>query len=246
MRRWNKMANRWTWSTSTDTSGIHVQTQKYMQNTSWELTGVPDQRKRIYRTMQNLVKGTRGKNSPLFFQRFSSTGPALGGRGNWSKGPIPTLGQLSESEEKHLRLRVKQLICGSLNGMRIKESLVQPYISQTDMEGTVAGSWSLPTVEQSLGKGCCWLRRDGSMRCEGGDCGGKCLWRKAGQPWKQDDTAESCWGDGANTIDSLPQHASTGSWAIERLTHQTPDAQNYRVGPHPGCPFKCLMCWSTE
>ena len=30
---------------------------------------------------------------------------------------MPASGQLSESEEKHLRLRVKQLICGSLNGM---------------------------------------------------------------------------------------------------------------------------------
>ena len=49
----------------------------------------------------------------------SRMGPALHGWGNWSRGPIPTSGQLSESEEKHLRLRVKQLICGSLNGMRI-------------------------------------------------------------------------------------------------------------------------------
>ena len=40
--------------------------------------------------------------------------------GGGSRGLIPTSGQLSESEEKHLRLRVKQLICGSLNGMRIK------------------------------------------------------------------------------------------------------------------------------
>ena len=46
---------------------------------------------------------------------------------------IPTSGQLSESEEKHLRLRVKQLICGSLNGMRIRQSLPQPYIHQTWM-----------------------------------------------------------------------------------------------------------------
>ena len=44
------------------------------------------------------------------------------------QGPIPTLGQLSESEEKHLRLRVKQLTCGSLNGMRIRE----PSLSHTD------------------------------------------------------------------------------------------------------------------
>ena len=25
-----------------------------------------------------------------------------------------------------------------------------------------------------------------------------------------------------------------------------PDTLNYRVGPYPGCPFKCLMCRSTE
>ena len=46
-------------------------------------------------------------------------------------GPIPTLGQRSESEEKHLRLKGKLLICGSLNGMRIRQSLLQPYISWT-------------------------------------------------------------------------------------------------------------------
>ena len=53
--RWWK--SKWTWSTSlsTDSSGIHLQTQKCLQNTSWEWTGVPDQCKRIYRTMQNLV-----------------------------------------------------------------------------------------------------------------------------------------------------------------------------------------------
>ena len=38
------------------------------------------------------------------------------------------MGQLSESEEKHLMQRVKQLVCGSLNGMRIRQSLPQPYI----------------------------------------------------------------------------------------------------------------------
>ena len=53
--RWQR--SRWTWSTSLsmDTSGIHLQTQKCIQNTSWEWTGVPDQWKRIYRTMQNSV-----------------------------------------------------------------------------------------------------------------------------------------------------------------------------------------------
>ena len=45
----------WTWNTFLfmDTSGIHLQTQKWMQNTSWEWTGVHDQQKRIYRPMQN-------------------------------------------------------------------------------------------------------------------------------------------------------------------------------------------------
>ena len=41
---------------------------------------------------------------------------------------------LSESEEKYLRLRVKQLMCGSLNGMRIRQYLPQPYIHW-------AGTW---------------------------------------------------------------------------------------------------------
>ena len=35
------------------------------------------------------------------------------------------------SQKKHLRLRVKQMICGSLNGMRIRQFLLQPYIPQT-------------------------------------------------------------------------------------------------------------------
>ena len=45
---------------------------------------------------------------------------------------------------------------------------------------------------------------------------------------------------------SLSAHASIGSWTIERLAHQTPDALNYSVGPHPGCLVKCLTPWSTE
>ena len=46
------------------------------------------------------------------------------------QGSSPHIGAV-ESEEKHLRLGVKQLICGSLNGMRIRQSLLQPYILQT-------------------------------------------------------------------------------------------------------------------
>ena len=53
--RWQRSRWMWSISLSMDTSGIYPQTQKCMQNTSWEWTGVPDQRKRIYRTTQNSV-----------------------------------------------------------------------------------------------------------------------------------------------------------------------------------------------
>ena len=56
--RWTTwQRSRWTWSTSlsTDTWGIHIQTQKCLQNSSWEQTGVSDERKRIYGATQNLV-----------------------------------------------------------------------------------------------------------------------------------------------------------------------------------------------
>ena len=115
----------------------------------------------------------------------------------------------------------------------------------SSLEGAAAGSWSLGIVEQSQGEGCWWLRRDWSRGVEGGDCGGKCLWRKAGQLWKQGSTAASRVGGGAITIGSLSPHASICSWTTERLTHQTPDTLNYKAGPHPGCPFKCLMCQYT-
>ena len=69
----------------------------------------------------------------------------LEGGGTESGGTIPTSGQLSESEEKHLRLRVKQLICGSLNVMRIRQSLPQPYIPGTGV--------LVPWKAQCLGAG---------------------------------------------------------------------------------------------
>ena len=79
------------------------------------------------------------------------------------------------------------------------------------------------------------------------ETGGECLWRKARQPRKQGDTAESCEAGGAITVASLPRHTpASGNRTIERLAHQTPDALNYRVGPHAGCPFKCLTRRSTD
>ena len=43
---------------------------------------------------------------------------------------------------------MKQLICGSLNGMRIRQSLL-PDENANPLEGAVDGSWGLGIVEQS-------------------------------------------------------------------------------------------------
>ena len=100
--------------------------------------------------------------------------------------------------------------------------------------GAVPGLGLLLTVE----------RRIGSRGCEGGDCGGKCLWRKARQPWKQGDTAESHVGGGVITIlSSLTWHASICSWVTEGLAYQTPDTLNYRAGPTQGA---LRSDWCTE
>ena len=84
------------------------------------------------------------------------TGPALSGSGKGSRGLIPTSGQLSESEEKHLRLRVKQLICISNENQTVLATAIHtPGRHSGPLEGAAAGSWSLGTVEQSQGEGCC-------------------------------------------------------------------------------------------
>ena len=65
----------------------------------------------------------------------------LAGGGTEASCPIPRAGQLSESEKKHLRLRVKQLICGSLIGMRIRQSL--PYAWQECGSPGRGSGWEL-------------------------------------------------------------------------------------------------------
>ena len=64
---------------------------------------------------------------------------------------------MSESEEKHLRLRVKQLICGSLNKMRIRQSLLQPPWTRMRVPWKVQrlgagilGLWSNPRVRAAV------------------------------------------------------------------------------------------------
>ena len=84
------------------------------------------------------MKELEGKTGMLVGLDLPSVGGGI-------RGLIPTSGQLSESEEKHLRLRVKELICGSLNGMNIRQSLPQPYIPQTGRQ--------IPWWAEQLGAG---------------------------------------------------------------------------------------------
>ena len=76
--------------------------------------------------------------------------------GGLKQGSDPHMGQLSESEEKHLKLRVKELICGGLNGKRIRQSLPQPYIPWTGtrvpwkVKQLDLGVWSDPGVRAAV------------------------------------------------------------------------------------------------
>ena len=98
--------------------------------------------------------------------------------------------------------------------------LAAPYIPQTVagfLDGATAGSWSRGIVEQTQGMGCCWLLGDEWRGHEGGDCG-KCLQKKARQPWKLGAGTESYIGGGAITVVSLSPPVSTGNWTIKMLT----------------------------
>ena len=86
--------------------------------------------------------------------------------GKLKQGSKLHMQQLFESEEKNLRLRVKKLIIGILNEMRIRQSLSQPYIPQTGTQvpwkmqqlfelefrdhGAISGQGLLVTVERQI------------------------------------------------------------------------------------------------
>ena len=92
--------------------------------------------------------------------------------------------------------------------------------------------------------------------CEGGDSCRKCLWRKARQPWKQGDTAESHVGGGTITIASLSPHprfrqlnnreaGPSKAWHAELQSRApargplcVPDVLNSREGPQAREPSK--------
>ena len=105
--------------------------------------------------------------------------------------------------------------------------------------------WALKLgiVEQSQGEGFCWLGRDQLRGPEGGDYGGKCLWKKVRQPWKQGDSAESHLGGGAITIASFSPHASTGSWTVESGLSNPWLHWTTEQDPTQGAP---LSAWYTD
>ena len=182
---------------------------KAMHNTSWKWRGVLDQWKRIYGTTQNSV-GQRnwvGGNRSV-----SRTGPALGGWGNWNSSPISTSGQLLSQRRN---ISGWDWNCWSVAGKMEWES-DSPCCSQGHRATRRCSSWDLELVivEQSQGDGSYWLWRDSSKGCEGGDCGGKCLWRKARQPWKQGDTVGAHVEGGVIIIASLSPHGSIRRWTI--------------------------------
>jgi len=70
------------------------------------------------------------------------------------------LGQLFGTEETFEAERVEQLLCDSLNGIRITQTILATAICTSDrdvgpLEGTVTGSLSVGIVEQSQNKICC-------------------------------------------------------------------------------------------
>ena len=121
--RWRRSRCTWSTSLSTDTSGIQLQTQKCCRTPAesrQECLNSGKEYIELHQTQED--ERTRGKPGVL----VGLTCP-------WRVRELklasdPTSGQLSEAEEKHIRLRVKQLLRGSLNGRKIRYSLPQPGI----------------------------------------------------------------------------------------------------------------------
>lgn len=202
--------SRWKLSTplSVDASGINIPMEKILQNTTWELAGVPDLKKVIYRSMQKIKEARKKEEESDFEWTFTQ------GWRSCSRGESLTSGQSVLTKEKHLRLSESE---AWMNGMRTIQSVLSPYVPQTSSpECAVIGSWSVETGEQFQGKDCCWLQGGGTREQEGGEYGGECLWRKERQSWMQGTTAKSCTGGGTISVDFLSPHTSISNWPREK------------------------------
>ena len=92
-----------------------------------------------------------GKNS-----RVGRTGPALGRWGNWSRGLIPTWGQLSD-QRRNIKAESETAELWQPK-WKENETVLDAAIHTLDrdtgaLEGAVAGNWSLGAVEQFQGEG---------------------------------------------------------------------------------------------
>ena len=96
--RWRKSRCTWSTSLSMDTSGIYLQTQKILQNTSWE----PDHWKRIYRTRQHSA-GQRKEGKK---------------RGEWVEADL----NLRLGTEAGTELHRRANICDRAEALRLLES----------------------------------------------------------------------------------------------------------------------------
>ena len=136
-----------------------------------------------------------------------------------------------QGTEKHSRLRVKQLVCEHLNGMRITETILASAIHSPERDAGThvpweAQGWELERRDPAAipGRGQLLTAGRRPRGREGGVGSGKRLSRKPGQPGRQGDPAESLAGGGAIAVASLSPQVSPGEWKA----------------PERGWPFKCL------
>ena len=227
----------------------HVSLHGYIRNTPSETSAgrTPAERGQEYLTSGKEYtepgkswwdEGTRAKNRSV-----SRTRTALSGWGNWRRGPSPHMGQLSESEQQHWRLRGKRLIYGSLNGMRIRQSLLQPYIPQTGTQlpwkaqGLGAGAqglWSNPRARAAVD---CGERDQGDVREE------TVVGSQAAMEARQ-----CCWV----TCRGWSHHRSLSLPTCQQQLNKTEAGPSNPWGTElwsrtpPGCPVECLAHLSTE
>ena len=223
--RWWKSRCTWSTSFSTDTSGIHLQTQKILRNTSWE----PDHKKRIYRTTQHSVRQRKeGKNKKSEKNWICSwgwgteAGTELHGR------------ETFVTEVKHWGCwRVKQLICVSLNGVRITQSILATATHTPDRDASPlesAAAWS-------------WKRLESSPRARSAVDWREVVWENLRE--------ESAVG---YAYEGKPANLEAGwyCWVTHRgwnhlcslslCTYQHQTAETTQLG----WPFKDLMCKATQ